>query len=56
MDKQKAQRTIDAALAALQTAERALEQNRSDAAKAEIWNVRKQLITLSLMLDQERDN
>jgi hypothetical protein len=56
MNQQKILETIDAALAALQGLEYALHNDDLDVAKAELWNVRRELLQLYLMISREKDS
>ena len=56
MNQQKVLETIDAALAALQGLEYALYNDDRDVAKAELWNARRELLQLYLMISREKDS
>jgi hypothetical protein len=55
MEKQKLLEMVDAALAALQGLEHALHDNDLDAVKSELWNTRRELLQLYLMITREKD-
>jgi hypothetical protein len=56
MDKRKVLEAVDAALAALQGLEHALHNDDRDAAKAELWNTRRELLQLYLLIIREKDS
>ena len=56
MDKQKALKTIDISLKALEDLERALKNNDQRKVQAELWKARRELLKLNMMIVKEKDS
>jgi hypothetical protein len=56
MEKQRATKEIAAVMLALEALERALKNDDEHTVIAELWNARRHLLSLSIMIDKEKDN
>ena len=56
MDKQKLLRAIEVAMQALEALARAIKDNNQPKINAELWNARRNLLTLNMIIERERTN
>jgi hypothetical protein len=56
MDKKKLLRAIEVAMQALEALARAIKDNNQPKINAELWNARRNLLTLNMIIERERTN